>query len=201
MRPQPLAFVTVAALLFGACADDGEPVEPQPQPDTSTEEILPIETSSLGEGLAVDLPADWEVTPFAPDDETPGDADDGCTSLRAALGDGAATVDLQLNSTECSDREPTGRIGNGFHGVYVTLDDVADPSNVETHEVPAGTLATFTQDYYECTNSCADYQDHVGLLELDDPPDPDRPTLVLLSPRGELALDQLVALAEAVHPE
>lgn len=205
-----LAAGVTAALLGGACADDSsngaldDPTtaeagegERAPWPGGSA----PTETHQLGGGLVAELPEGWEIGRFEAGPYPPDDVPADCTMLWGDVGDGEVSVQLQLNSTGCSGVDGDDQIGNGHHGVYVTLDDVPEPLDVEEHDVTAGALTTFTQDYFECTNSCTDYEDHVGLLTLADPPDPDHPTLVLMDAKGDVPLDDLVDLADAIHPE
>jgi hypothetical protein len=49
--------------------------------------------------------------------------------------------------------------------------------------VPTGTLVTFHQLYTECTNSCDDYHDAIGLITLSKPADPDLPVLMIVAPK------------------
>ncbi len=177
----PLALL--GGLAVGACAQEASDSSQLSLNETTTEnhggaldEHDPVETA-LGAGLAADLDPQAEVRPFAePEDETPSTGPEaGCSSLRATVDIGTTQVELWLNATGCAGR-PSNQIGNGFHGRYVTIDDVPEPSDIEDHQTPAGALA------------------------LDTPPDPDRPALMLLSPRGEVPADDLVTLANAVHP-
>lgn len=204
-----LAAGVVGALLGGACADDSSNGALDDPTTTAGEDerapwpggSAPTETRELGGGLVAELPEGWEIGRFETGPYSPDDVPAGCTMLWGDVSDGEASVQLQLNSTGCSGVGEDDQIGNGHHGVYVTLDDVREPFDVEEHDVTAGALTTFQQDYFECTNSCTDYRDHVGLLTLADPPDPDHPTLVLMDAKGEVPLDDLVDLADAIHPE
>ncbi len=67
--------------------------------------------------------------------------------------------------------------------------------------MPAGSLVTFGQTYTECTNSCDDYHDAVGLVTLAHPQDADLPVLQIVAPRaadGDVAT--VVALAQSITP-
>jgi hypothetical protein len=191
-----LVFVVVAA---GACADDSEDGADRAWPGDGG----PAETVDLGAGMVAELPEGWEVGEITEaTDSLPSEVPGDCTSLRGWLspGDDQPRVDLQLNSAGCRGLEPLDQIGNGYHGTYVTIDDVGDPADVEEHQVATGTLVTFSQDYFECTNECNDYDDHVGLLTLTVPRDPAFPTLTVLDTKGERSFDELVALADAISP-
>lgn len=203
--------LVVGVGLLAACGDDSggtETSDADPETDPETEPDAawpgdggPTETFDLGEGLVAELPEDWEVEPFEPRD--PENVAGGeCAGPEARLDTGAGLLSLELNPQDC-DRGDTGStdIGNGDHGTYVALDDVPEPQDVEEHDVGAGSLTTFVQAYYECTNECNDYDDNVGLLELEGPPDPNRPTVVLLDAKGELPMEGLVAVAEAIRVE
>lgn len=212
-----MVIALMAGVALGACADEADGPPGGDDVTTTTDDGGgggdddgggamfegaggPVETVSLGAGLSADLPAsaDAEVTPFAPAVDRP-DVD-GCAPLSARVEVGDAGLELYLNDTACSAADPR-EAGNGDHGSYVTIDDVSDPGHVAEHPSAAGDLVTFTQGYFECTNSCADFTDHVGLLALDAPPDPDRPAVMLLSAQGEVAMEDIVTLADAIHPE
>jgi hypothetical protein len=190
-------FVVVAV---GACTDDdSEDGSAGAWPGDGG----PAETVDLGAGLVAELPEGWEVGEITEaGDALPSEVPGDCTSLRGWLspGDDQPRVDLQLNSVGCAGLEPLDQIGNGYHGTYVTIDDVQEPTDVEEHQVPAGPLVTFSQDYFECTNECNDYDDHVALLTFTTPPDPAFPSLTVLDPKGDRSPDDLVALAAAITP-
>ncbi len=61
----------------------------------------------------------------------------------------------------------------------------------------------FTQEYYECTNSCERWHEPVAIITLDDPVDPDYPTLVVRAERDELSrsdLEELLGALEEPYP-
>lgn len=212
-KARRLAPLVAGAVLLAACGDDSangedaevETGETDEEAATETEAAWPgdgstTDTFDLGEGLVADLPTDWQVEPFElPDpDNVPGGE---CAGPVASLDTGGGRLSLELNPRDCDrDDDPNERqIGNGNHGLYVTMDDVPEPRDVADHEVTAGSLVTFVQDYFECTNECTDYEDNIGLLELAAPPDPERPTVVLLDAKGEFSTDALVAVADAIR--
>jgi hypothetical protein len=156
----------------------------------------PTQTVTLGEGLAADLPVSWEVEPFSEPGEGHRPADE-CPGNEARLRTGDGTLTLAMFPLGCGD---SGRpISNGFHGTYTSLDDVPEPVGVEEHEVAAGSLVTFTQRYDEYTNEHTVWTDNVGLLELANPPDPQRPTVMLLDAKGLLPMAGLVAVAASIE--
>ena len=206
MPARTAVAVVFALVALGACGDgaDDPPPSSAGGPVTTTtgggllEAGGPVEAVALGAGLAADLPAGAEVTPLAEADAQPGGP--GCSALQGRISIGDAHVELWHNSSGCTG-EQADQIGNGFHGIYVTIDDVPAPVDVEERSSAAGDVVTFTQEYFECTNECNDYEDTVAVLALDAPPDPDRPTVVLLSPKGAVAVEDLARLAGAVRPE
>lgn len=190
-------MVVVTGLLVAGCGGDDDGPDPDDEGDAAPwpGEGVEAQAYELGDGLVVDLPAGWEVTPFA----EPEGWEPPCSIRQAQVSDGETLIDLELNGPDCAGAGQD-QIGNGYHGFYVSLDDVPEPLDVAEQDVTAGALTTFSQDYFECTNSCTDYQDHVGLLALDSPADPQRPTLVLLDAKGDRSMADLVTLADAIHP-
>jgi len=195
----PFVVLVFAVGAVGACSDGSEDGSDRAWPGDGG----PAATVDLGAGLEAELPEGWEVGEITGStDSLPSEVPADCRSLRGSLspGDDQPPLDLQLNSTGCAGLEPVDQIGNGYHGTYVAIDDVQDPTDVDEHEATAGTLVTFSQDYFECTNECNDYDDHVGLLTLTAPPDPAFPTLTILDPKGERSFPELLALADAITP-
>ena len=195
--------VSALCLVGAACAEEAD----APPASSERADDAPLAPTDLGAGLVADLPEGTAVEPLAPTGE-PGEsaetaetADDGeCRYLQGSVGEGDDRIELSLNATACGDGEPDSRIGNGSHGRYVTVDDVAEPGDLEAAAVPAGDLTTFTQPYYECTNECNDYEDNVGLLDLSSPPDAGYPVLQLLAAKGDAPMGAVVDLAAAVRP-
>jgi len=192
--------LVLVPLMAGACGGDaGAPDQTVPVDVGWPGDGGATETFDLGDGLEAELPEAWRVTRFA--DVTPSESSPpGCSSRRASLGVGEPRIDLELNTASCAGATGNGQVGDGDHGTYVTLGDVPEPSEVQQQEVPAGSLTTLRQPYFECVDGCKDFTDTVGLLTLDAPPDPERPTLVILSPKGQASPGQIVALAEVIVP-
>lgn len=174
---------------------DEEPLD-EPEPVVWPGDGEAEQEMDLGEGLVALLPEQWEVTPLALSDNPERD----CPPLEGSLDTGDGYIVLEMHPANCDVEHSRGdQIGNGRHGEYVELEDVPDPLRVEEQDVPAGHLTTFSQIYFEATNSYNEYEDNVGLLELTTPSDPERPTLMLLDSKGELPMDGLVAVAEAIQ--
>ncbi|MET7396567.1 hypothetical protein ABZS66_24105 [Dactylosporangium sp. NPDC005572] len=108
---------------------------------------------------------------------------------------GRRSVRLAAYATTCS-TDGNGRIGNGRHGVYRSAADVpADRrATAITVQTALGAGIVFSQQYYECTNSCSNYTEPVAVIALDHPADPAFPTLIVISEKGTIDLDHMTAL-------
>ena len=93
--------------------------------------------------------------------------------------------------TRCPEAGSNTAIGNGSHGVYRTVDDVPHPEDLSTVRTAVGEATVFTQEYYECTNSCHRWHEPVAIIALDDPVDPGYPTLVLRGQQDRLTRAEL----------
>lgn len=121
-----------------------------------------------------------------------------CRFLRYRFG-GDLVLEAFENACEI---DSTQRVINGRHGFYRTLDDVPDPVDVREVATDAGPAEVFVQEYAEYTNSSNYWDEPVAIVALDDPVDPDFPTLVLRSDKGELsreALTEIVASLSAIE--
>ncbi|MEU3270013.1 hypothetical protein ABZ639_04155 [Saccharomonospora sp. NPDC006951] len=97
---------------------------------------------------------------------------------------------------ECEGK--TDRVGNGNHGYYRSLADVPQPVDVRRVTTGLGEAEVFTQEYFECTNSCSDWQEPVAIVTLDDPVDEDYPTLVVRGVKDAFDRDALVVVLRAL---
>ncbi len=196
-RLAAVTCVSALCLLGAACAEEAD----EPPAAAERADDAPLAPTDLGGGLVADLPEGTAVEPLTPTGEPGEPADDGeCRYLQGSVGEGDDRIELSLNAAACGDGQPDGRVGNGTHGRYVAVDDVAEPGDVEAAAVPAGDLTTFTQPYFECTNECDDYEDNVGLLALSSPPDAGYPVLQLLAAKGDAPMGAVADLAAAVRP-
>jgi hypothetical protein len=92
---------------------------------------------------------------------------------------------IEAVPTSCAEAEENTEIGNGRHGVYRTIADVPEPREKTSVDTDLGTATVFTQTYYECTNSCDNWNEPVAIISLAAPVDAGYPTLVV---RGEKEL-------------
>ncbi|MFD1718370.1 hypothetical protein [Georgenia deserti] len=121
---------------------------------------------------------------------------------RYTLGDsvGDRGLWIELVPTDCPDVGGMNRrIGNGFHGLYRTIDDVDDPRDVAEVSTDLGEAVIFEQLYYECTNSCTDDIEPVAIISVDRPRDSDYPTVVLHVSGDELGREQLADIVATVQ--
>jgi len=199
-RTTTIGLVVVAlltALVLTACGEDeggggGGQEDAAVWPGdagVATEEV------DLGAGFVAELPQGWVVqqTFDVPDD---GIIAPECDSISASIESNGVFVPLSLPGSACAGAETTPL--NGEHGDYLTIDDVADPREVEDGEVPLGGLTTFVQSYEECTNECVTNDERVALIELDEIVEPDRPVLMIVVRADEASQAQLTALAESI---
>ena len=169
-----LALSIVAGL--AACA--GEPERAAPSTVPGGAELVP--------GLSLAAGSGYGATPWTSEGECPA----GGTVI---TGDRDAIVRIAMWAPECV-------VTEGLNGTFQRYNSVADVdgSEVATERVTAGTAHVFDQTYTECTNSCTDFTHRILLLELDQPVRPDLPT-VMISTTGDVSVDELVAIADAIR--
>ncbi|GAA3651320.1 hypothetical protein [Microbacterium marinilacus] len=120
---------------------------------------------------------------------------DGCATARYSFG---SDLTLEAHSSACAGLEQGPR-ANGSHGVYVSLEDVAEPREAAEVQTRLGPAQVFVQQYTECTNLCRDFEEPVAIISLDDPDDASYPSLVLRSDRGELSRDELTEIVTSLR--
>lgn len=185
-RGRAILQMVIVLLTVAACSPAGDPLNGK------------LTSASLGAGLTVSIPTSWSITPFGqplPVDSTMS----RCTEREASMGSSnGVVVRLWLSAQACDLGHAQRSPSNGSHGAYLSIHDVPDATNVIKTVVTAGTLTTFVQPYVECTNDCRHFTDHVALLALSHPPDPGRPTVMLVSDSQSLTTDDLAILAGTV---
>lgn len=146
---------------------------------------LPVSTTvNLGpQQLTLQLPPGYHL------DQVSSNATAGCRVVATAVldpaGHGVALV--QLATASCPDR--TRPVLNGFIGLFATRDDVAGKPQLEEKQVRAGQLATFTEKYTACTNSCTNYQLKVAVVFLAHPADPALSAVDIIQEPGSTDID------------
>ena len=88
---------------------------------------------------------------------------------------------------------------NGEHGDYITVEDVPEPRDVATVEVPLGSATTFLQDYEECTQECVVTEDRVALVALDPRSVGAYPTLMVQVDSEVLSESEFLDLVGAIR--
>lgn len=122
---------------------------------------------------------------------------EGCPMLTYAL-DGELTIEAV--GAECPDDLLGGeRIFNGNHGLYRSLDDVADPIDPARMSTPVGQADVFEQKYSEHTNFSQEWTEPVAIVTLSDPVDDAFPSLVVRADKGELSRADLVEVLESLR--
>lgn len=134
-----------------------------------------IEVRGARTGFVVEVPEEWGITDVW-------DADT-CGSVSYLLREESSLrLVVEAVPTSCPEAADNTQVGNGFHGVYRTVDDVPDPQDPESVDTGLGAATVFTQKHFECANSCNDWNEPVAIITLDAPVDAEYPTLVV---RGE----------------
>lgn len=170
----PLALSIVAVL--SACSGDPELGAPPTVHDGA--ELVP--------GLSLAAGSGFGATPWTSEGE--------CSSGGTVITDDRdAVIRIAMWAPECV-------VTEGLNGTFQRYNSVADVDGPEvaTERVAAGTAHVFDQTYTECTNSCTDFTHRIVLLELDEPLRPDLPT-VMISTTGDVSVDELVAIADAIR--
>ncbi|MDG6109916.1 hypothetical protein Daura_19110 [Dactylosporangium aurantiacum] len=174
-----------AVLALGACR--GPQVAPQPAPTpVSSPTVAPI---AAPVPFRLQLGAGHRLVTRSP-------APSGCPGLDtvAVLGSGGAVRFLAYATTCATDGND--RLINGRHGVYRTAEDVPRErrAGAATVQTALGEAIVFMQPYSEYTNSSNHYTEPVSVITLRQPADPAYRTVVVLSEKGTLSLEQLTTL-------
>jgi len=159
------------------------------------EDTHQVEVRGARTGFVVEVPEAWGITDVW-------DADT-CGSVSYLLREGSSLrLVIEAVPASCPDAGVDTQIGNGFHGVYRTVDDVPDPQDRESVDTDLGSATVFTQKYFECTNSCEDWSEPVAIITLDAPVDVGYPTLVVRGEKETLSraeLEEIVATLAAPY--
>ncbi len=150
-----------------------------------------VEVRGARVGFVIEVPREWGITEV--------DDDRVCGSVWYRLGD----LRIEAVPTTCEEATANdAQIGNGYHGVFRTLADVPEPRGVEEVATGLGPASVFTQEYYECTNECDEWDEPVAIVTLDEPVDPGYPTLVVRAYHDDLSrsrLEDMVGSLEAPY--
>ncbi|ASR36102.1 hypothetical protein BAY61_15035 [Prauserella marina] len=179
----------IAAFALSACASKGG-AEPEPaRTSASASEERPVRIS--GDHVAFTVVAGAPLT---------GVHESGWPSADCpGVGYEFAGGDLVVEAFPPECERKTDRVGNGHHGYYRSLSDVPQPVDVQRVKTGIGEAEVFTQEYFECTNSCSDWQEPVAIVTLDDPVDGDYPALVVRGVKDAIDTDALVAVLRTLE--
>ncbi len=99
-------------------------------------------------------------------------------------GDYLAT--FEVDPPRCGTSPPTS--GNGRRPLFHSTADLTKDQLSQAHRfsIGSGTVVTFEQPYFECTQSCKHWSEPVALVMPDTPADRAYPTLVIRSDRAAL---------------
>lgn len=176
-RAVSIALVGLLAAVLSACG--AGPVDGEP-----------LHVLELGPQFSVEISTDWDVQPLSPGKYSQ------CEYEVGEVYSPDASMEILQASVECE-----GDIdgGNGTPFTFGSVSQLEQADDLETVKTPLGLLTIGTIDYYECTNECNFWTPELGILELADPPNGERPTIVIVDPRDEAGRDEIIAVAKAMR--
>jgi hypothetical protein len=157
------------------------------------EESHQLEVRGTRTAFSVEVPDDWGITDVWDASRC------GSVSYRVAQASSQRLL-VEAVPTSCAEAAENTQVGNGFHGVYRTLDDVPEPKGKATVTTGLGEAVVFTQKYFECTNSCDDWAEPVAIITLDSPVDPAYPTLVVRGEKDTVSRADLEDIVASLEP-
>ena len=180
-----LVAVAVAALCvvpLAACQGSGS---------VGGDDTHQLEVRGAHTAFDVDVPTGWAITEVI---------DAGtCGAPTYVVSEGSELrLVVQAVPTSCEAASENSEIGNGHHGVYRTIDDVPKPQQVATVSTKLGSATVFTQDYYECTNSCHHWEEPVAIVTVGSPVDAGYPTLVVRGEQDNVSRDDLETIVASL---
>jgi hypothetical protein len=203
----PLAILVatvVAALGLAGCGVDGSSssatsttstTSTTVPADRSEQIVVAVETDQVA--VTLEVPEGWEVVLDGSGGISDHDRRDGCAqAVRARIRPPNVYSAIAVEAVPASCEPSNSRPGNGNHGTYRTMDDVPEAEAITQVETAAGPASRFEQPYYECTSECSSFTDTVAIVELDEPVDPDYPTVVVRAEETEIgaeAFDRILA--------
>jgi hypothetical protein len=154
-----------------------------------------LEVRGAHTAFDLEVPQDWGITDVS--------EAGACGSVSYDVAeDGATRLVIEAVPTACAEAGENGQIGNGQHGIYRTVDDIPDPQDSEAVETALGSATVVTQEYFECTNSCDNWDEPVAIVTLDAPVDAGYPTLVVRGEKDQVSradFEEIVATLAAPY--
>ncbi len=139
-----------------------------------------LEVRGAHTGFDLEVPVDWAIT------DVWDAAACGSVSYDVAE-DGATRLVIEAVPTSCAEAGQDSQIGNGFHGIYRTVDDVPEPEDSAIVSTKLGEATVFTQEYFECTNECERWDEPVAIVTVDTPVDAGYPTLLIRAEKDKVS--------------
>jgi hypothetical protein len=129
--------------------------------------------------FSVTYPSNRELT--QPEDTN---SSAGCTGIqRATLAEPQVADRVRFSAVPKGCQPRNYAPGNGQHGAYRTIADVSQPRDRRDVSTRLGPAVAFNQRYFECTNSCRNWDEAVAIITLTAPVDPEYPTMIVLTER------------------
>jgi hypothetical protein len=186
---QAQRVVAVSAVALGACASQSaEPKNTSAPATTPAPAVTLAPDSEFAPGLTLAEGTKFRITPWSASEC------EGSLAGRIITDRPSTAITIAQWTADCVNVRGL----NGNFQRYHVRGDADDANLVTTKQVPAGTAYAYDLTYTECTNSCEDYEYRVVLVELDSPPRPDYPT-VMIANQEQLSLDELLDMANAIR--
>ena len=106
---------------------------------------------------------------------------------------GGINIEAWPASCDPANSEP----GNGSFGHYRTRSDAPTPLDPIEFDTVLGPAEVFGQTYFECTNSCDEWELDIAVITLSEPVNDEYPTLTVIGSVKSYTRDDLLALLES----
>lgn len=192
MKAFPMLLVSLLLATAAACGtDDGPPSSGEPHKVTVRDPHL---------AFSLDAPG-GVMRPTRDGDQEDRAAATGCPLIVYRLRD-EPNLRAEAARRDCQVPVHSPPPGNGRHGVYENLTDLdpglrGDGTLLRTR---LGTAEVLSQRYFECTNSCQNYQEPIAFVMLRDPVDKDFPVLVLRSDHEVISSTDFTRIVKSLRP-
>jgi hypothetical protein len=156
-------------------------------PVTAPQTLIDVADDRLAFTIA--LPDEYALTNTMVEDRS------GDGSCVAQLWQLAGGVDIEAWPATC---DPANEApGNGSFGHYRTIADAPTPVDPVEVDTVLGPAEVFGQTYFECTNSCDEWELDIAVITLSEPVNEEYPTLTVIGTVKSYTRDDLRALLES----
>jgi len=187
MRSLATSLVADAdAMLIGGCTSEAETSTPARIDDA------PLQILELGPDLAIEMSAAWSARAFTDQTSSAGAYHEGAVFPDA----GGGGLEILRTGPDCDSSVDEG---NGAAFTFGNVDQFVRATDRDVVDASLGRLSIGTVRYFGCTSECEYSTPDVGVLELSDPADPDRPTIVIIDPYGGFEREQIFVLANSLR--